>query len=184
MITEKINLSLFGESGAEGTTSAPSTQESAPAVGEAPAENTLKAETTSPTTQGAKVDIPTKAEKHFVSYIVGSAEARLENPAFDLGTAMSDPTFLELFRQGAPFEEAYQKSGMATRYPQVASRKAMEAAAGKLFNSIRSNLRRPTENGTQQGSTAVTKRDVSQMTKEERKDIIRRVQAGEKISFN
>ncbi len=184
MTMEKINLSLFGESGGEG--SVPSSEAVAPSVGEATQSEAPKeaAEGNIPTKEELESGIPTRASKHFIDYLCGSAEVRAENPAFDLSTAMSDPTFLGLFRQGVGFEEAYLKSNMAQRYPQIASRKAMETAAGKLFNSIKSNLRRPTENGTQQGSAAVTKRDVSQMTKEERKEIIRKVQSGEKISFN
>ncbi len=183
MNPEKINLSLFGESGGEG--SAPSSEAVAPSAGETTQSEAPKeaAEGNIPTKEELEKGIPNRASKHFIDYLCGSAEVRAENPAFDLRTAMSDPTFLELFRQGVGFNEAYLRSDMAARYPQIATRKAMEAAAGKLFNTIKSNLRRPTENGTQQGSAAVTKRDVNQLTKEERKDIIRRVQSGEKISF-
>ena len=188
MNLEKINLSLFGESGGEAAAPSSSADPSAGKADLPAAEtDTAKAETAEGNariTEEARNHIEAFASRLFVDWVCGTEEIRAKNPAFDPFIAMKDPSFKALVEKGVGIREAYEKSDMANKYYALSSRKAMEDAAGKLFNAIKSNRRRPTENGTQQGSAAVTKRDVSQLTKEERKDIIRRVQSGEKISFN
>jgi hypothetical protein len=182
MNTYKLDLSLFGETGGEG--SAPSAEATAPIQSATDIQAVESAANGDAPNGYGDPSVLERSEGLFRDYLSGSAMVRAENPAFNIGTALSDPTFLELFRQGVGFEEAYLRADMAARYPRIAAKKAMDDAAGKLFRTITQNRRRPTENGIQQGSTAVTKKDVSQMTKEERREIIRRVQAGEKISFN
>jgi hypothetical protein len=53
----------------------------------------------------------------------------------------------------------------------------------KLTNKIIANGARPSENGMSSQSAAVIKSDVSQLSKEDRAEIIRRVARGEKIRF-
>ena len=52
-----------------------------------------------------------------------------------------------------------------------------------LVKKIASGASRPAENGMNSGSAAVVKSDVSQLTKADRQEIIRRVARGEKIRF-
>jgi hypothetical protein len=53
----------------------------------------------------------------------------------------------------------------------------------KIAKSIASNSARPNESGMGSQSAAVVKSDVSQLSKADRAEIIRRVQRGEKIRF-
>ena len=53
----------------------------------------------------------------------------------------------------------------------------------KLTNKIIANGARPVENGNSSQSASVVKSDVSQLSKADRAEIIRRVQRGEKIKF-
>ena len=53
----------------------------------------------------------------------------------------------------------------------------------KLTNKIIAGGARPSENGISSQSAAQVKSDVSQLTKADRAEIIRRVQRGEKIRF-
>jgi hypothetical protein len=53
----------------------------------------------------------------------------------------------------------------------------------KVANKIKAGGARPSENGMSSQSAAVVKSDVSQLSKEDRAEIIRRVQRGERIRF-
>ena len=53
----------------------------------------------------------------------------------------------------------------------------------KLTNKIIAGGQRPTENGMNSQGAAVVKSDVSQLSKADRQEIIRRVQRGERIRF-
>jgi hypothetical protein len=53
----------------------------------------------------------------------------------------------------------------------------------KVTNKIKAGGTRPSENGMSSQSAAVVKSDVSQLSKEDRAEIIRRVQRGERIRF-
>ena len=53
----------------------------------------------------------------------------------------------------------------------------------KTVNSIRSKARRPTENGLNASSGVTVKKDVKSLTREDRKEIARRVKMGEDIRF-
>ena len=53
----------------------------------------------------------------------------------------------------------------------------------KIANKIMANGARPNENGMSSQSAAVVKSDVSQLSKADRQEIIRRVARGEKIRF-
>ena len=93
MTMEKINLSLFGETGGEG--SAPSSEAVAPSGGEATQNEAPKeaAEGNIPTKGELESGIPSRASKHFIDYLCGSAEVRAENPPLTLAPPCPTPPF-------------------------------------------------------------------------------------------
>lgn len=109
-------------------------------------------------------------------------EAAKVFPGLDLGVELQNPRFVDLLRNNIDLQTAYFAIHHRELVPQ-----AMKYAAVKtqeqVAQGIRSGARRPTENGLAKSSTAVVKSDVSQLTKEDRQEIIRRVQRGDIIRF-
>ena len=103
-------------------------------------------------------------------------------PAFDLRAEMGNPRFVELLRSNIDVRTAYE----VTHKDEIIAG-AMEftakAVESKLAKSMAASGARPSENGMRSQSAAVVKSDVSQLTKADRAEIIRRVQRGEKIRF-
>ena len=60
---------------------------------------------------------------------------------------------------------------------------AAKTAEQKVVNKIRAGGARPMENGVQDQSASLVKPDVSQLSKADRAEIIRRAERGEKIRF-
>ena len=103
-------------------------------------------------------------------------------PSFDLQAEMNNPKFLDLLRSNIDVRTAYE-----VLHKDDIIRGAMQFTAqtveSKLSKKIASNGARPSENGMSSQSAAVVKSDVSQLSKADRAEIIRRVQRGEKIRF-
>lgn len=122
------------------------------------------------------------ANKLYASWMNQAEEARKVYPSFDLKTEMSNPKFLELLRSNIDVRTAYE----VTHKDEIISG-AMQFTAKtvekKIANKIAANGNRPSENGLRSQSAAVVKSDVSQLSKADRAEIIRRVQRGEKIRF-
>jgi hypothetical protein len=103
-------------------------------------------------------------------------------PRFDLGQALADPRFARLLQGGATMEAAYEVLNKDRLLPQAMHITA-KLVEQKLANKLLADAARPAENGTTGASAAVVRQDVSQMSRLDRAEIIRRVQKGEKISF-
>ena len=103
-------------------------------------------------------------------------------PSFDLKAEMNNPKFVDLLRSNIDVRTAYE-----VLHKDDIIRGAMQFTAqtveSKLSKKIASNGARPTESGMSSQSAAVVKSDVSQLSKADRAEIIRRVQRGEKIRF-
>ena len=103
-------------------------------------------------------------------------------PSFDLRAEMNNPRFVDLLRSNIDVRTAYE-----VLHKDDIIRGAMQFTAqtveSKLSKKIASNGARPSENGMSSQSAAVVKSDVSQLSKADRAEIIRRVQRGEKIRF-
>ena len=103
-------------------------------------------------------------------------------PSFNLEAEMQNPQFVNLLRSNIDMRTAYEvihKDDIIHGAMQFTA-KAVEQ---KVTNKIRANGARPVENGMSSQGAAVVKSDVSQLSKADRAEIIRRVQRGEKISF-
>lgn len=103
-------------------------------------------------------------------------------PQFSLEEELSDNQFVRLLRSGVDVKTAYEVLHKDEIIP-AAMQYAAKTAEQKVVNKIRANGARPVENGVQDQSASLVKRDVSQLTKADRDEIIRRVERGEKIRF-
>ena len=121
-------------------------------------------------------------KKLYVAWMQQADEAKKVYPSFDLKAEMNNPKFLELLRSNIDVRTAYE----VTHKDEIISgamQFTAQAVESKLAKKIASNGARPSENGMSSQSAAVVKSDVSQLSKADRAEIIRRVQRGEKIRF-
>lgn len=120
---------------------------------------------------------------HFNMIAQQAEEAKKFYPNLDLRTEMQNPTFARLTSPGVGIDvrTAYEvvhreeMRGAEMKY-------AADKSAERIANAIRSGSIRPAENGVQgsQGN-AVVKSDPKSWTKDDRAEIRRRVQRGDKI---
>ena len=121
-------------------------------------------------------------KKLYAAWMQQADEAKKVYPSFNLQAEMQNPKFVELLRSNIDVRTAYE----VTHKDEIISG-AMQFTAktveSKIAKKIAANGARPAENGMGSGSAAVVKSDVSQLSKEDRAEIIRRVARGEKIRF-
>lgn len=119
-----------------------------------------------------------RAERLYGQWLRESAALRSAYPDFDLAKQLQNEEFCELLRGGASVRAAYE---LANRDELM--RAAAREMEDKIARRIISGSDRPREGGLTSQSSAVVKSDVAHMSKAARRDIIRRVQCGEKITF-
>jgi hypothetical protein len=122
------------------------------------------------------------ANKLYAGWMNQAEEAKKVYPSFDLKTEMNNPKFLELLRSNIDVRTAYEvihKDEIISGAMQFTAKTVEQ----KIANKIAANGSRPSENGMRSQSASVVKSDVSQLSKADRAEIIRRVQRGEKIRF-
>ena len=122
------------------------------------------------------------ANKLYASWMNQAEEAKKVYPSFDLKAEMQNPRFLDLLRSNVDVKTAYEVVHKDEIIP-AAMQFAAQTVETKIAKKIAANGARPAENGMSSGSPAVVKSDVSQLSKADRQEIIRRVQRGEKIRF-
>jgi hypothetical protein len=103
-------------------------------------------------------------------------------PSFDLRTELQNPRFADLLRSNVDVRTAYEVLHKDEIIP-AAMQFTAKTVEQKLTNKIIANGARPVENGNSSQGATVVKSDVSQLSKADRAEIIRRVQRGEKIKF-
>lgn len=121
-------------------------------------------------------------KKLYAAWMQQADEAKKVYPTFDLKAEMNNPKFLDLLRSHIDVRTAYEVLHKDEIIP-AAMQFTAQAVESKLAKRIASNGARPSENGMSSQSAAVVKSDVSQLSKADRAEIIRRVQRGEKIRF-
>ena len=122
------------------------------------------------------------ANKLYASWMNQAEEAKKVYPGFDLRAEMNNPRFVDLLRSNIDVRTAYEVLHKDEIIP-AAMQFTAKTVESKLAKKIAANGARPTENGMSSGSAAVVKSDVSQLSKADRAEIIRRVARGEKIRF-
>ena len=121
-------------------------------------------------------------KKLYATWMQQAEEAQKVYPSFDMRAEMNNPKFVDLLRSNIDVRTAYEVLHKDEIIP-AAMQFTAKTVESKLAKKIASNGARPTENGMSSGSAALVKSDVSQLSKEDRAEIIRRVQRGEKIRF-
>ena len=121
-------------------------------------------------------------KKLYAAWMQQADEAKKVYPSFDLRAEMNNPKFVDLLRSNIDVRTAYEVLHKDEIIP-AAMQFTAQTVESKLAKKIASNGARPTENGMSSQSAAVVKSDVSQLSKADRAEIIRRVQRGEKIRF-
>ena len=121
-------------------------------------------------------------KKLYATWMQQAEDAQKVYPSFDLRAEMNNPKFVDLLRSNIDVRTAYEVLHKDEIIP-AAMQFTAQTVESKIAKKIASNGARPTENGLSSGSAAVVKSDVSQLSKADRAEIIRRVQRGEKIRF-
>ena len=121
-------------------------------------------------------------KKLYAAWMQQAEEAKKVYPSFDIRAEMNNPKFVDLLRSNIDVRTAYEVLHKDEIIP-AAMQFTAQTVESKLAKKIASNGARPSENGMSSQSAAVVKSDVSQLSKADRAEIIRRVQRGEKIRF-
>jgi len=120
------------------------------------------------------------ANKLYAGWMNQAEETKKIYPSFDLKAEMANPKFLELLKSNIDVRTAYE-----VLHKDDIIRGAMQFTAqtveSKLAKKIAAGGARPAENGMSSGSAAVVKSDPSLWSKEDRREVARRVARGEKI---
>ena len=122
------------------------------------------------------------ANKIYAQWMEQAEQAKSVYPSFDLQVEMQNPQFVNLLRSNVDVKTAFEVLHKDEIIP-AAMQYTAKTVEQKLTNKIIANGARPAENGNSSQSATVVKSDVSQLSKADRAEIIRRVQRGEKISF-
>jgi len=122
------------------------------------------------------------ADKIYGRWMQQADEVKKVYPVFDLNAELQNPRFTDLIKNNIDLRTAYEVIHKDEIIP-AAMQFATEQANAKITNKILSNGARPLENGLSSQASVITKSDVSQLSKADRQEIIRRVQRGEKIRF-
>ena len=121
-------------------------------------------------------------KKLYSQWMTQADETKKVYPSFDLQAEMQNQKFVDLLRSNIDVRTAYE----VTHKDEIiagAMQFTAKTVEQKVANKIAANGARPTENGMSSQSPSLVKSDVSQLSKEDRAEIIRRVQRGEKIKF-
>ena len=123
-----------------------------------------------------------RGQKLYAQWMDQAEKTKSVYPSFDLRAEMQNPKFNELLKANIDVRTAYEVIHKDEILP-AAMQFTAKTVEQKITNKIIANGARPTENGVAANSSAVVKSDVSQLSKEDRAECIRRAQRGEKISF-
>lgn len=123
-----------------------------------------------------------EAEKTLMNWMQQGEKLKAVYPGFDLRTEMGNEDFSKLLKAGIDIKTAFEvvhRDELTTN----ALAYARKQTAAEVANNIKSRQGRPAENGTNNAAPAVTKIDVTKMTRAEREALERRALRGEKITL-
>ena len=103
-------------------------------------------------------------------------------PNFDFKTELKNPVFASLLKNGMPVKKAFTAAHSDELLKNAVSGTAKKVAEQTL-KSIRAQGSRVAENGLHNGAGVVRKTDVSSLTGEEIRSILKQVENGSKIRF-
>ena len=123
-----------------------------------------------------------EANRIYGQWVQQSEQLKGVYPSFDLRTELDNPKFAGLLKSGIDVRTAFEVIHKDEIIPS-AMQFAAKTVEQKLANNVIANAQRPIENGNSAQAAAIVKSDVSQLTKADRLECIRRARRGEKISF-
>ncbi len=118
------------------------------------------------------------ADKQYASWMDEAVDVQKIYSDFDLRSELRNDKFRNLLAQGFPMMDAYEVIHLAD----IKSRTEKEVSKA-VSENIKSRGNRPTENGVSNSAGVIVKSDPSQLSDAEMDEVIKRVRAGEKISF-
>jgi len=121
-------------------------------------------------------------DRLYAQWTQQAEETKKVYPSFDINAELQNPLFQQLLRNNIDVRTAFEVIHKDDIIP-AAMQYTAKTVEQKLTNKIIANGQRPAENGLSAQGAANVKADVSQLTKEDRAEIIRRVARGEKIRF-
>ena len=128
-------------------------------------------------------DMREKADKLYCEWLNQAEALKTVYPSFNIEDEMQNRQFVDLIKlPGVDVRTAYElihKDEIIAGAMQFTAKTVEQ----KLANKIMANGSRPIENGMSSQAASVVKSDVSQLSKADRQEIIRRVARGEKIRF-
>jgi hypothetical protein len=122
------------------------------------------------------------AAQQYATWMRQAEEAKQLYPNLNFEAETQNPQFRQLLMSGIDVGTAYLVVHKDEVIP-AAMQYTAKTVEQKLTNKVIANGARPAENGNSSQSATVVKSDVSQLSKADRQEIIRRVQRGEKIRF-
>ena len=122
------------------------------------------------------------AAQQYATWMRQAEEAKKLYPNLNFEAETQNPQFRQLLLSGIDVGSAYLVIHKDDIIP-AAMQYTAKTVEQKLTNRVIANGARPSENGNSSQSATVVKSDVSQLSKADRAEIIRRVQRGEKIRF-
>ena len=122
------------------------------------------------------------AAQQYATWMRQAEDAKKTYPTLNLDVETQNPQFRQLLLSGVDVGTAYLVVHKDEVIP-AAMQYTAKTVEQKLTNKVIANGARPSENGNSSQSATVVKSDVSQLSKADRQEIIRRVQRGEKIRF-
>ena len=121
-------------------------------------------------------------QKLYAQWMEQAENTKKVYPSFDIRAEMNNPKFVDLLKANIDVRTAFEVLHKDDIIP-AAMQYTAKTVEQKLTNKIIANGARPAENGNSSQSATVVKSDVSQLSKADRAEIIRRVARGEKIRF-
>ena len=122
------------------------------------------------------------ADMQYAKWMEQAAEAKKLYPELNFEREVNNPAFRQLLMSGIDVGSAYLVVHKDEIIP-AAMRHTAKTVEQKLTNKMIAGGARPSENGNSSQGATVVKSDVSQLSRADRQEIIRRVQRGEKIVF-
>ncbi len=122
------------------------------------------------------------ARRQLQDWLQQAARTKARYPSFDLQAEAGDPRFRSLLRSGVPLQTAFEVLHQDEILPAAMAFSARKAEE-KLAERVLAGQLRPAEGAMGGQSPALSRRDVSQLSRAEREEIDRRVARGEKIRF-
>ena len=116
--------------------------------------------------------------ERFAAWRAQAEQAKALYPDLDLGAELEGERFRSLLLGGVDVQTAFEATHREALLQSV-MREATLAAEKRI--AARFLVSRPAENGLAAASPAVSKVDVAKLSRQQRKALIRRAQAGEKI---